>query len=155
MPCACIIDSGQWKPCIYKPFDPCVQLAPILCNRWTGITGHYVFLLLCILIAWEPFSETDMFVCPSGIPDSIKSLKLRATIPHHNPSSCPKLINSYQLLWRYGSRRAHTDRLTHRCTHTHTRLVIRFTTDIHVRTNNKCKLGYLWPVCMVADFARC
>ena len=30
-------------------------------------------------------------------------LKLRASIPHHIPSSCSKLRNSYQRLQRYGS----------------------------------------------------
>ena len=44
-----------------------------------------------ILIAWKPFSETDIFVCAFGIQDSIKKFKLRASIPHHSPSSCPKI----------------------------------------------------------------
>ena len=61
----------------------------------TGVNGHYLVLLLCP-ITWETFLETDIFVCASGIPDSINILKLRASFPGHSPSSCPKLRNSYQ-----------------------------------------------------------
>ena len=41
-------------------------------------------------IAWEPFFG-DIFVCASGIPDSIKILKLWASFPDHSLSSCPKI----------------------------------------------------------------
>ena len=43
-------------------------------------------LLLCVSIAWEPFSETDIVACASEIPESINILKLGASFPDHSPS---------------------------------------------------------------------
>ena len=48
-----------------------------------------------VFIALEAFSEINVFVCVSGIPDSINILKLQASCPDHTPSLCPKLRNSY------------------------------------------------------------
>ena len=44
-----------------------------------------------IFIAWEPFSETDIFVCASRIPDSINILKLWASIPDLSPITMPSI----------------------------------------------------------------
>ena len=49
------------------------------------------------------FFQKHIFVCVSGIPESIKMLKLRALFPDHSPSSCPTLKHSYLRLLRYES----------------------------------------------------
>ena len=50
-----------------------------------------------IFIAWEPFSETNIFVCVFGIPDSIKIVKLQASIPYiisHNHAQNEDILTS-------------------------------------------------------------
>ena len=63
----------------------------------------------------RPFSETNIFVWSSGIPDHIKVLKWRASSPDHNPS-CPILRNFYSSYGDMGPNKQ-MDR------HTHTRLL--------------------------------
>ena len=64
---------------ILNPLDLCLQLVPILCNGRTEVKEHCIFPavsefpILNYLIALEPFSERDIFVCVSGIPDCIRN----------------------------------------------------------------------------------
>ena len=82
-----------------EPFWPvCAAIAPILCNGWTGTMYFCFYAGVLGLNSIETF-ETNFFVCASGIPDHIKMLKWRASIPHHSPTSCPKLRNSYKCYW--------------------------------------------------------
>ena len=50
--------------------NPCLHLAPILCNGKTWVKND----LVSFLISLKPFSETDIVVCASGIPDHIKKM---------------------------------------------------------------------------------
>ena len=62
-----------------------MQLASILCNGRTWVKsalGEFAAISGCpIFIAWEPFSETDIFVCVSRIPDSIKQIEITGINP--------------------------------------------------------------------------
>ena len=71
---------------LYSPFDPRVQLTSTLCVGQTWVKCVFAAAFeFPIVIAWEPFSETNIFVCASGKPDIIKVLKIWASIQHHSP----------------------------------------------------------------------
>ena len=98
-------------------------------NRGKRALGTFApVLAFLIFITWEPFSETDIFVCASGIPDRIKILKLQAS----QPIIMSKIKNSYQQLWRYGSG----------VMDAHTRPTNRFPIDD--RTSREYKSNYKW-----------
>ena len=66
-------------------------------------------------ITWEPFLETEIFVCASGMPDSIKILKVWASISHHQAPNKETATNGYRDMGLEG----HMDTQTHGCTDTH------------------------------------
>ena len=79
----------QYKNKAFVKSAPCVQLAPIPCNGQTwGKRARS--LLLWIFIPRKPFSKTDIFVCVSGIPDSIRHAQI--IIAHHHAPQIKKFL---------------------------------------------------------------
>ena len=113
----------------------------------------YVCCCVCVPnpITWEPFLRNRHFCLCIWLTDSIKMFKLRASIPLHSPSSCPKLRNSYKWLQRYGSGRTHT----HGHTETHTRPTTRFPTGDQYQwgiiSSHMNHLVYIYSGCWLSN----
>ena len=77
----------------------------------------YLLFEIPIFIVWELFLEIDIFVCASGIPDSIKIMKLWASFPvivHYHAPNKEISTNVVTEIWVWTDRHTQDQLLDYR-----------------------------------------